>query len=511
MAQEHENEQKLAEGTGERETTGKEATEQEAGPVLMDVDDSRSGRFKMGSSLSERLEPAWKPGIVEVEFKEADIPRSMLARCGPSGGSAKDVGQWPEELRQILDRYGFVRWERTFPTSYPWSKENAARSPLAQAIESDRDRFITFYFPQDADVAFIADEMEQARPVARAAPVPGLVPPSPLAEPLTGTDDQVNVEHLCTTPTNCLQNQWYIFRCGVNHAWQLLPGGVSGRNVVVADIDWGFRTTHIDLLERIKFQFNTIKDNEIVSNGTEIPHGTAVLGLAGAAANGFGMVGFAYESDLWAIQAGDNVTKDHKFWVEAIDLVRDKDSAGCRKVIVLEIQTENHLGNIEQSVQISQAIKNAIQAGVVVCVAAGNAGKNAALDDNDKEFPETGSILVGATKFNQDSSINERADSNWGERVVVYAPGDRIHDVTCCSGNIRGYRHDFGGTSSATAKVAGTVALMLQVNDKLRHEDIRDILRQTGSSITDDPSKPPGVFLNAKDAVNESLKRAHSV
>lgn len=512
-------------------------TEQEAVPVFGEVDDSRSGRFrppdqpptvlgvhsvdlgvfveeKFGvSGMKEPPRPRWQPGIVEVEFTEADIPSRMLTKYGSSGGSAEGAGDWPEPLRQLLQKYGYIRWARTFPISYSSPKEGAEESPRAKAKALDRDRFITFFFSEDAEVPVIAAEFGELAIVAHAASVPGLAPASPFTEPFTGTNDQVNPNHFCT-PQGCFQNQWYLFRCGVDKAWQSVPEGVSGRDIVIADIDWGFSPNHVDLRERIELKHNTIRDDnanpaddEIVSDGKGIAHGTAVLGLAGAAANGFGMVGVAFESTLWAIQAGNDVTKDHKYWVEAIDFVCDEVSNGRRKIIILEIQTET-LGNIEQSLRINKAIKDAIDANVVVCVPAGNGGDFADLDDNGNLIPWTGSILVGATMFNADSAINARAESNFGERVVVYAPGDVKNDLTCRPDvTNRGYRHDFGGTSGATAKVAGVVALMLQVNKELETKDIRDILRQTGTPITNDPSNS-GVFLDARAAVCEALRRA---
>ena len=48
----------------------------------------------------------------------------------------------------------------------------------------------------------------------------------------------------------------------------------------------------------------------------------------------------------------------------------------------------------------------------------------------DEPFDPTGSILVGATAYHE--TQNKRASfSNYGSRVVVSAPGDPQHDLTC--------------------------------------------------------------------------------
>ena len=87
------------------------------------------------------------------------------------------------------------------------------------------------------------------------------------------------------------------------------------------------------------------------------------------------------------------------------------------------------------------------------------------------------------------------------------APGDPTHDLTCAHSGDTAYRNAFGGTSGATPKVAGVVALMLSVNPGLTHEDVRAILTGTGSPLLQDPGKPICVFLNAEAAVAEALRR----
>ena len=167
-------------------------------------------------------------------------------------------------------------------------------------------------------------------------------------------------------------------------------------------------------------------------------------------------------------------------------------------------------GNYEQIPSVHRAIRAAIADDCVVCVAAGNGNRPADRTDGDDPFDPTGSILVGATAYHE--TQNKRAwFSNFGSRVVVSAPGDPHHDLTCGQAADNAYRNGFGGTSGATPKVAGTVALMLSVNPRLTHDDIRDILSGTGSPLTEDPGKPIGVFLNAEAAVAEALRRRSEI
>jgi subtilisin family serine protease len=278
---------------------------------------------------------------------------------------------------------------------------------------------------------------------------------------------------------------------------------------VIADVDFGFRLTHEDLRVKIKETFNAFDGSADVSHGEDVRHGTAVLGLAGGADNDRGIVGVAYEADLWAIQGDSGPGKQIEGdpWVNAINWAYQKNSGGKRKVLLIEVQTLGK-GNIEMYRPVWQAIKDAIAADVVVCVAAGNGNLDAGKDHDGNRIEPTGSILVGATAF--DEASNPRAKfSNWGPRITVSAPGDPKNDFTSSSEADNAYMRGFGGTSGAAPKVAGTIALMLEVNPALRPDEIKDILSMTGASFTTaEADKPIGVFLNAGAAVKEAKRRA---
>ena len=213
-------------------------------------------------------------------------------------------------------------------------------------------------------------------------------------------------------PATGLENQWYIYRCRANQAWGMSSGG----GVVIADIDWGYRTTHQDLAPRLDLShaYNSFDGGTNVSHGTSVSHGTGVLGIAASADNDLGMAGFAFGATLWPIQAnsGPGTALAGNSWARAIDWVRTTNSGGSRKVIILEVQTGS-FGNYEQVISVNAAIRTAIANGVVVCVAAGNGDRDAGLDDSGNPIQETGSILVGATAYN--ATQNQRAGfSNFG-------------------------------------------------------------------------------------------------
>jgi len=88
--------------------------------------------------------------------------------------------------------------------------------------------------------------------------------------------------------------------------------------------------------------------------------------------------------------------------------------------------------------------------------------------------------------------------------MTLSAPGDEHNDVTCAPVRDDAYTNVFGGTSGASALVAGTVALMLGVNPKLKQQQVRDILFTNSDVVDTDVSKPVGSFLNAANAVDQA-------
>jgi subtilisin family serine protease len=445
--------------------------------------------------------PVWEPGVIEVILKEAIPPDvitpAVVLQADPQPAADTDRTKLLKTLRQL----GLKRAEYSFRNVAREERVSPQTEPRDEAAEYSRRNYLTFYFPPEKDVVEIVQILGQLQLIAQVVPVPKSCPPdTPKNEPYIGehTDQRKfnNVTHRF--------NQWYLFRCRVDRAWDL---GANGAGVVIADIDHGFRITHEDLVPGLELKHNSFDESSNVSQGGGTDHGTAVLGLAGAADNDLGIIGFAYAASLWAIQAnfGGGAAAPGNPWANAIDWVRETDNRGRRKVIMLENQT-CALGNYEMVPSVNRAIRDAIDDDIVVCVAAGNGCRDVAVDDLCNPIPPTGSILVGATRY--DARENIRAYfSNFGRRVIVSAPGEPSLDLTCSSSGDHEYTDVFGGTSGATPKVAGTVALMLQKNPTLSHNDVKEILYSTGRCVATEPDKPVGRFLNVEAAVREAVRR----
>ncbi|MGZ8842479.1 MAG: S8 family peptidase [Pyrinomonadaceae bacterium] len=474
----------------------------QSGPKF-DKTDVSAGRFREISPNQ-----AWVPGVIELVFTDPTESGVASWNFAEEKERKESDEAWPEALKNALSANRLESWKPSFPLRYPWKEALSDEEAFEDFRRSGYDKFVTLNFRPDAETRRIADELRELPEIELAVAVPRVGPPSgPLDEPLMGVGDQP-VTTVCDI-NGCLQSQWYIFRCKVDQAWRKKNASgedISGKGVIIGDIDWGFNPNHQDLRARItktqNIGLNSVNPSN-VANGNRLHHGTAALGIAGAEVNAQGMAGVAFGAELWAIQAGLDDFEDHSRWVDGINFMRSQTDA-ARKVIILEVETFIG-GNIEMVPTIAHEIRLAIADNIVVCVPAGNGIRDAGIGDDTKPIPRTGSILVGATDFAVQANI--RGVSNGGCRVVVYAPGDRANDVTCGPLD-EGYLPGFGGTSSAVAKVAGAVALMLEMNPTLRPDEVRDILKQSTTSVVDGSNNPVGVLLDAEQAVCEAAKLA---
>jgi subtilisin family serine protease len=385
-------------------------------------------------------------------------------------------------LLTLLKSLGAISFDSAF--AHP---PNGLDQVLTAAEKATRARYYHVGFGDGADLNQITIAVRSNGAVSRVAPLPAFSPPSLPDDPLVGTTDR--------DP----QKQWYLFRCRAPRAWTL----ATGYNVVIADVDWGCRVTHQDLTNIEPCNaYNSYNGSQNVSSGAHVSHGTSVLGIAGAARNHLGIVGFAPNAKLWPIQATSSAMPKDRLpgssWARGIDFVLASPDRR-RKVVTIENQTSRGR-NIEQEYALNVAIQQAIAHGLVVAVAAGNGAADVSIDDHNQKIPETGSILVGATDFHPCYNIRS-CFSNFGNRLAVSAPGDMKHDVTCNSMDDASYRVTFGGTSGATPKVAGVCALMLELDSSLTHWDVKAILELSGSEVVNSPEQPAGVFLDAYAAL----------
>lgn len=213
----------------------------------------------------------------------------------------------------------------------------------------------------------------------------------------------------------------------------------KGSGVKVGIVDTGVDLTHPDLVDGI------VASADFTGKGTAQDgdgHGTHVAGIIGARGISGGTVGAAPECQLYIAKAlGDDGSGDYGAITEALEWCIQQ------KVDVINMS----LGGPQDDYRLHDAIRTAVNQGIVVVCAAGNDGVDA-IDDVDYPGRYDEAIAVGAL----DPQLHLASYSSVGPEVDILAPGSQVYS-TYPGGNYA----LLSGTSMATPFVSGVVALAI--------------------------------------------------
>lgn len=294
--------------------------------------------------------------------------------------------------------------------------------------------------------------------------------------------------------------------------------GGFGENVTFIDIEGGWNETHEDFPEL--FYQNGTENN----SPTWVNHGTAVVAIVGAPANGYGIDGIAPSALIGTESYTSGI---------ATAITNAAQAAGEGGVILLELQIsgpstlqcqpaypDNNCARyvpVEYTQSTFDAIQTVTANGVIVIEAAANGGvslEDPALGDRfDRAVRDSGAIMVGAGYATSLGALNfsdfgERVDiHNWGHAVMTAGYGGHYSKAGDSSNEDFWYTSGFNGTSSASALTAG-VATSLQgialnlTGSFLTPDEMRTLLAQTGSPQTDDLERPIGPRPNMRAAID---------
>jgi subtilisin family serine protease len=307
------------------------------------------------------------------------------------------------------------------------------------------------------------------------------------------------------TPTDPLfPNQWYLHNTGsigvagadikAKKAWDITKGSSS---IIVAIIDEGVDTGHIDLKDKIVDPYDaTDGDNDQEPNSWD-GHGTACAGIAAAIAdNGQGVAGIGWNVKILPIRIAFS-NYDGGDWITTNAIIED----GIRTAVDRNAHVlSNSWGGGTPSSAINSAIDYAISENRVVVFSAGNwatvygGPKNVSYPANLSTSRTI--IAVSATNEwdNFKTPTSQDGETWWGScfgpEVNVSAPG--VHMCTTDISGSDGYSDGnwvgtFNGTSSAAPLVAGTVALLLSKHPDWSPAEVRDRLQSTAKDLG-----PPG-------------------
>jgi subtilisin family serine protease len=254
------------------------------------------------------------------------------------------------------------------------------------------------------------------------------------------------------------QLSWAISRLGADRNSTLSgngSGAVSGVDVYV--IDTGCNAgTDLNIVESLSFVA------EEPSTADLHGHGSHVAGIIGAKDNSSGIVGIAPGVRIHSYkvldQTGSGYTSDIIAAIDHVIATRD-----TSRPAVINMSLGGYAGSSAYG-SLDNAVKAAVAAGVVVCVAAGNEA-----DDAVKYTPAHTAEAITVAAYNSDNTF--ASFSNYGSLVDICAPGVGILSLWK-----DGTTKTLSGTSMATPFVTGTVALYLIDNPSATPSAVKSAL-----------------------------------
>lgn len=279
------------------------------------------------------------------------------------------------------------------------------------------------------------------------------------------------------------------------------PGGF-GENITIANIEYGWEQQHEDL--------GSARGAAIWgwNSGYYAYHGTSVLGILVGGNNEYGIQGIAPEATPLVISPYD----DEQVYSVAEAVAAAGLFLDAGDVLLIEQQGYMN-GNycpVEASSAVFDAISHLVVNGIVVVEPGGNGGQN--LDAEiwegwfDRTVRDSGAIMVGGGS-SPVSGLTPRSwfpgGSSYGERVDVQGWYDGIATATNAElggsqadlffpdeDTLQAYTQSFGGTSGASAQIAGLVALINAIAQETWGEpwdpiELRAALIQSGTLQVD--------------------------
>lgn len=224
---------------------------------------------------------------------------------------------------------------------------------------------------------------------------------------------------------------------------------------------------------------------EKVPDGREsrdrIGHGTHIAGTIGAKHNSEGIIGVAPGVPIHSVRVlGKDGGTDITTLLSAIEYVMYRKSEKPDYPVVVNMSLGANIGTTSYNA-LDEAIANAIEAGIVFVLAAGNEGVDVA---TISPAHVTEAITVGAFGRNMQFS----AFSNFGPEVDILAPGEDILSLAHTYSET-GYLMLSNGTSHATPHVTGLVIRYLDANPDATPAEVEQAIKQSAQDlITGQPS-----------------------
>lgn len=297
------------------------------------------------------------------------------------------------------------------------------------------------------------------------APPPPPPPPAPPPEP--------------PSPFNTAEFRQNFGLANIN-ALDAYDAGLTGEGAIVAVIDSGIDTDHLDLEANIHPASTDIlgRNGGSPEDGDPGGHGTNVAGVIAATKNDVGMHGVAFNAQVLAIRADDGSTcvdDECSFFDSDTSAGIDHAIANGAHIINLSLG-----GDDGPSFVLRAAIQRAVDAGILVIISAGNDG-----DPDPDPLAQfalnpgvLGGVLIAGASTDDNNLAGFSNKAGVASEVYIAAPGQFVRTTTIDDGY-----ETVSGTSFSAPHVAGAAALLVELFPNLTGREIAEILLDTAFDL----------------------------
>lgn len=266
------------------------------------------------------------------------------------------------------------------------------------------------------------------------------------------------------TPNDPLVNdQYHINLLNMPDAWNISTGN---KNIVIAVIDTGAKIDHVDLKNQLWVNTGEIPNNNVDDDGNGFVddvngynfaeknalisdsngHGTHVSGIAVAQTNnGLVTAGMGFNCSLMVLKASRS---DENSFRES-DLLSAMTYAINNGADIINMS----LGGFGNSPLLEEKIEEAVAAGILVVVAAGNRNVNL---DSVAFFPANVAAAITVSASDQNGEF-DNTYSNYGSVVDIMAPGTSVVSLGLSTTRSAAV---LTGTSMSAPMVSGALGLL---------------------------------------------------
>ena len=427
------------------------------------------------SSLSEPANQVESPAITNnAKFRHAKfVRRAMRKRVGKDGeedylglivsvNNAAQLDKVIERMKtleryKILERYTYDEVFDGIAVEITDSLANPDYSSFLQSLLSD------------PDVQWIEPDMTVE------------LPPASSADAGSGQ----------TIP-------WSVAAIGGQDTWTHSGDGSGSVDVDVYILDTGVSNDDVNVVEHRDRRNPSVNDPADYDG-----HGTHVAGIAAAIDNAFGVVGVAPGARVHNFKVlNDDGTAPTSVVLEAVEELLSRKLANPSTPMVANLSLGENVETTDFTA-LDDAVQAAIDAGVVMVVAAGNWGMDASVI-SPAHVPDV--ITVGAS----DMSAKFTDFSNYGAFIDIVAPGQNI--ISLAPSTMTAEKAEMSGTSMAAPHVTGAVALYLAKHPNATAAQVRDALVTSSMDVVrNQPSNTTSNLLWLGNQVdNPGLKNGKS-